>query len=188
MGGGVGLGIQRLRVIDLRTGDQPIYNEDGSIVVVFNGEIYNYRELRSQLQASGHKFATSGDTEVIVHLYEEQGPACVRSLDGMFAFALWDARRSRLLLTRDRVGKKPLFYALRNGSLTFASELAALVVAEVIDRDVDPQALDCFLAYGYIQAPLSIFRGVSKLPPASTLVYRQGKIEIERYWRLDYSR
>jgi asparagine synthase (glutamine-hydrolysing) len=184
----VGLGIQRLRVIDLQTGDQPIYNEDKSIVVVFNGEIYNYRELRAQLQASGHTFATGGDTEVIVHLYEEQGAACVRSLDGMFAFALWDAKRSQLLLARDRVGKKPLFYAPRNGSLTFASELAALVADEEIERNVDPQALDCFLAYGYVQAPLSIFRGVSKLPPASTLVFREGEVEVERYWRLDYSR
>jgi asparagine synthase (glutamine-hydrolysing) len=188
MGDDVGLGIQRLRVIDLQTGDQPIYNEDKSIVVVFNGEIYNYRELRAQLQASGHTFATGGDTEVIVHLYEEQGAACVRSLDGMFAFALWDAKRSQMLLARDRVGKKPLFYAPQNGSLTFASELAALVADEEIERNVDPQALDCFLAYGYVQAPLSIFRGVSKLPPASTLVFREGEVEVERYWRLDYSR
>jgi asparagine synthase (glutamine-hydrolysing) len=184
----VGLGIQRLRVIDLETGDQPIYNEDRSVVVVFNGEIYNYRELRAQLQASGHTFATGGDTEVIVHLYEEHGSACVRSLDGMFAFALWDAKKSQLLLARDRVGKKPLFYALQSGSLTFASEVAALVADGEIEREVDPQALDCFLAYGYVQAPLSIFRGVSKLPPASTLVYRDGEIEVERYWRLDYAR
>jgi asparagine synthase (glutamine-hydrolysing) len=186
--GGVGLGVQRLRVIDLQTSDQPIYNEDRSIVVVFNGEIYNYRELRTQLRAKGHSFATCGDTEVIVHLYEEEGPACVHLLDGMFAFALWDARNSQLLAARDRVGKKPLFYALRDGSLTFASELAALAAGGEIDRSVDPQALDCFLAYGYIQAPLSIFRGVSKLPPASTLLYRGGEIEIDRYWRLDYSR
>src|SRR5205807_10350624 len=111
-------------------------------------------------------------------LYEEQGPACVRSLDGMFAFALWDARTSKLVLARDRVGKKPLFYAPRDGSLTFASELGALVADEGIKRDVDPRAIDCFLAYGYIQAPLSVLRGVSKLPPASTLVYREGNITV----------
>lgn len=184
----VGLGIQRLRVIDIETGDQPVYNEDGSIVVVFNGEIYNYRELRAQLQSRGHTLATGGDTEVIVHLYEEEGPACVCSLDGMFAFALWDARRSQLLLARDRVGKKPLFYALRDGSLTFASELGALVADGEIERDVDLQGLDCFLAHGYVQAPQSIFQGVSKLPPASTLLYRDRGVELKRYWRLDYSR
>jgi asparagine synthase (glutamine-hydrolysing) len=188
IGARVGLGIQRLRVIDLETGDQPIRNEDGSVVVVFNGEIYNYRELRAQLRAKGHRFATEGDTEVIVHLYEEHGASCVRLLDGMFAFALWDAREATLLLARDRVGKKPLFYAQRESSLTFASELGALVVDEEIERRVDPRALDCFLAYGCIQAPLSIFQGVSKLPPASTLLYRDGKVEIARYWRLDYSR
>ena len=125
--GAVGLGIQRLRVIDLETGDQPIFNEDRSVAVVLNGEIYNFRELREQLRARGHVFTTHGDTEVIVHLYEEQGPACVRSLHGMFALALWDEREQRLLLARDRVGKKPLFYAEAAGQFVFASELQALL-------------------------------------------------------------
>src|SRR3954449_4114722 len=125
--GRVGLGIQRLRVIDLNTGDQPIYTEDRDVVVVLNGEIYNYRELRHELQAKGHRFATEGDTEVIAHLYEEEGPDCVRRLHGMFAFALWDRRRQQLLLARDRIGKKPLLYALRNGVLSFASEMGALL-------------------------------------------------------------
>ena len=147
--GGVGLGIQRLRVIDLETGDQPIYNEDRSVAVVLNGEIYNYRELRERPAArAGHRFATDGDTEVIAHLYEEEGADCVRSLHGMFAFALWDARRRRLLLARDRVGKKPLFYADRGGVLSFASELRALLAGPARSRARStPQAIDAYLAY-----------------------------------------
>ncbi|MGI8801055.1 MAG: asparagine synthase (glutamine-hydrolyzing) [Solirubrobacteraceae bacterium] len=184
----VGLGVQRLRVIDLETGDQPIYNEDRSVVVVLNGEIYNFRELRARLERAGHVFATHSDTEVIVHLYEDEGPGCVGSLDGMFAFALWDADRRRLLLARDRVGKKPLFYALRPGAITLASELGALTRDPEMDRTIDPRALDCYLAYGYIPAPLSIYAGARKLPPASILVYAGGEAEISRYWRLDYSR
>ncbi|HSS42850.1 MAG TPA: asparagine synthase (glutamine-hydrolyzing) [Solirubrobacterales bacterium] len=186
--GAVGLGIQRLRVVDLEGGDQPIYNEDRSIAVVLNGEIYNFRELRRRLEAAGHRFATDGDTETIVHLYEEEGIDCVRSLDGMFAFALWDARRRRLLIARDRVGKKPLFYALGSQGLSFASELRALLQDEEIPREVDEDALDCYLAYGYVPAPLSIFRAVRKLPPATAMVYEGGDVSLERYWRLDYAR
>jgi asparagine synthase (glutamine-hydrolysing) len=187
--GPAGLGIQRLRVIDIETGDQPIYNEDRSVAVVLNGEIYNYRELRERLRAAGHRFATDGDTEVIVHLYEEEGPDCVRSLDGMFALAIWDDRRRTLTLARDRLGKKPLFYSHGRGGLTFASELNALMADPEIPRDLDYAALDCYLAYRYIPAPLSAFRAVRKLPPASTLVLREGgEPEIAPYWRLDYSR
>ncbi len=186
--GPAGLGIQRLRVVDVEGGDQPIYNEDRSIAVVLNGEIYNFRELRRRLEASGHRFRTDGDTEAIVHLYEEEGVECVRSLDGMFAFALWDEPRRRLLVARDRVGKKPLFYALREGSLTFASELTALLQDDEIPRDVDEQALDCYLAYGYVPAPLSAFEAVRKLPPATKMVYEGGGVALERYWRLDYGR
>src|SRR5580693_4840068 len=185
---GVGLGIQRLRVIDLVTGDQPIHSEDGSVTVVLNGEIYNYRELRERLIGNGHEFATDGDTEVIVHLYEEHGPACVRELHGMFAFALWDSRRGQLLLARDRVGKKPLFYSERAGALSFASELGALMQDPEISREIDHRALDAYLAYGYIPAPRSAFAEVRKLPPASTLAYSDGAVRIECYWHLDYSR
>jgi asparagine synthase (glutamine-hydrolysing) len=185
---GVGLGIQRLRVIDLVTGDQPVHSEDGTVSVVLNGEIYNYRELREDLRGRGHVFATQGDTEVIVHLYEEYGRDCVDRLHGMFAFALWDARQRSLLLARDRMGKKPLFYAVRDGSLSFASELAALMEDRDLDRRIDPQAVDCFFAYGYVPAPLSIFQAVRKLPPAHTLVFEGGRVSIERYWQLDYSR
>jgi asparagine synthase (glutamine-hydrolysing) len=181
-----GLGIQRLRIIDLHTGDQPIYNEDRSVVVVLNGEIYNFQELRRGLEARGHRFATRSDTEVIVHLYEEEGPACVRSLHGMFGFALWDERERRLLVARDRLGKKPLYYAQRDGALSFASELNALMRDPEIPRDVDHRALDGFIAYRYVPAPLSAFRAVRKLPPAHTLVWQDGRIELERYWRLDY--
>ena len=184
---GVGLGIQRLRVIDLVTGDQPIRNEDGSVTVVLNGEIYNYRELRRRLLERGHSFATDGDTEVIVHLYEELGSACVRELHGMFCFALWDTRRGELLLARDRVGKKPLFYSRREGALSFASELGALLQDPGVSRGLDHHALDAYLAYGYVPAPLSAFAQVRKLPPAHTLAYRDGRTRIERYWELDYA-
>jgi asparagine synthase (glutamine-hydrolysing) len=188
MSPGAGLGIQRLRVIDLATGDQPIYNEDRTVAVVLNGEIYNYRELRERLIASGHSFATDGDTEVIAHLYEEEGADCVKSLRGMFGFAVWDLRRQQLLLARDRVGKKPLFYAERSGVLSFASELNALMADDELDRVLDPLALDSYLTFLYVPAPRTAFRGISKLPPASTLVYRKGSLAIERYWSLDYSR
>jgi asparagine synthase (glutamine-hydrolysing) len=183
---GVGLGIQRLRVIDLVTGDQPVYNEDGSIVVVLNGEIYNYRELRARLAANGHRFATEGDTEVIAHLYEEEGAGCVEQLAGMFAFALWDERRGELLLARDRLGKKPLFYAAREGAISFASELWSLLADPEIPRDVDPDALDRYFVYAYVPSPFSAFRAVRKLPPASMLRWRAGEPQIERYWKLDY--
>jgi asparagine synthase (glutamine-hydrolysing) len=185
--GPAGLGIQRLRVIDIETGDQPIYNEDRSVAVILNGEIYNYRELRERLRAAGHTFATQGDTEVVAHLYEEEGPGCVRSLEGMFALAVWDERRRSLLLARDRVGKKPLFYSQRADGFSFASELNALMADPDVPRDLDHAALDAYLAYGYVPAPLSAFGAVRKLPPASTLLLRDGRVEIGTYWRLDYS-
>ena len=182
------LGIQRLRVIDLNTGDQPVYNEDRSIVVVLNGEIYNFRELRSELRARGHTFSTQGDTEVIVHLYEEHGVDCVRHLHGMFAFALWDLREQQLLLARDRVGKKPLLYSLRDRTLSFASEMSALLQDRDIPRQIDAAALDGYLALGYVPAPKTALTAVHKLPPAHTMVLRNGQMTIERYWELDYSR
>ncbi|HEY4093910.1 MAG TPA: asparagine synthase (glutamine-hydrolyzing) [Baekduia sp.] len=182
----VGLGIQRLRVIDISTGDQPIYNEDHSVVVVLNGEIYNYRELRSELQARGHRFATQGDTEVIVHLYEEHGEACVEHLHGMFAFALHDRRANRLLIGRDRVGKKPLLYRYADGVLSFASEMHALLQDRDIPRAVDHRAIDAFLEHGYVPTPLTALQGVRKLPPAHTLVIEDGAATLRRYWQLDY--
>lgn len=184
---GVALGIQRLRIIDLETGDQPIYNEDRSVAVILNGEVYNFRELRRDLERRGHTFSTKGDTEVIAHLYEEKGRDLVHELNGMFAFAIWDAPRRRLLLARDRVGKKPLFYSAGDGWLSFASELRALMVDTEIRREIDPSSIDCYLAYGYIPSPWSIWGDVRKLRPAHTLVWEGGRVETERYWRLDYS-
>jgi asparagine synthase (glutamine-hydrolysing) len=185
---GAAIGIQRLRVIDLETGDQPIYNEDRSVAVVLNGEIYNFQELRSGLERRGHSFYTRSDTEVIAHLYEERGPDLVEELNGMFALAVWDERRRRLLLARDRVGKKPLFYAQGEGWLSFASELPALMPDPEIRAAIDPSSIDCYLAYGYIAAPHSIWRDVRKLRPAHTLVWENGEAKVNRYWRLDYSR
>jgi asparagine synthase (glutamine-hydrolysing) len=185
--GQVGLGIQRLRVIDLETGDQPIYNEDGSVVVVLNGEIYNFRELRHDLLRRGHRFSTEGDTEVIVHLYEEMGPRCVESLHGMFGLAVWDQGERRLLLARDRVGKKPLYYADRPEALSFASELTALMEDPEIARDPDPAALDAYLAYRWVPAPASAFAAARKLPAATYLVLDESGVRTERYWRLDFS-
>lgn len=184
----VGLGIQRLRVIDLVTGDQPILNENRDVVVVLNGEIYNFSEIRSRLAASGHRLGTAGDTEVIVHLYEEYGVGCVEHLHGMFAFALWDMRQRRLLLARDRLGKKPLFYATTpSQGLSFASELGALLQDADVPRRINQLAIDQFLTYGYIPAPSSIFCDVWKLPPAHTLVWDQSSISISPYWRPDFS-
>jgi asparagine synthase (glutamine-hydrolysing) len=185
--GGIGLGIQRLRVIDLVSGDQPIFNEDRSIAVVLNGEIYNHLELRARLQARGHRFATKGDTEVIAHLYEEDGVDFVDSLVGMFAVAIWDARQRQLILARDRLGKKPLFYAERDGVLSFASELQSLLQDERVSRAVDYQALDMYLALRYVPSPYTAFRDVRKLAPAQRLVFREGRARTEAYWHVSYA-
>jgi asparagine synthase (glutamine-hydrolysing) len=191
--GPVGLGQRRLSIIDLSGGHQPLANEDGTVWVAFNGEIYNFRELRAGLRQRGHRFATDSDTEVIVHGYEEYGERCVEHFRGMFAFALWDEGRRRLLLARDRVGKKPLFYAQADGQLVFASELQALLQHPGVRRDPDLGALDDYLTYGYVPAPKTIFRGVFKLPPAHflTLGNQDGSagefaLRVERYWRLAY--
>jgi asparagine synthase (glutamine-hydrolysing) len=191
--GPVGLGQRRLSIIDLSSGHQPMANEDGSVWVTFNGEIYNFQELRANLQQRGHFFATESDTEVIVHGYEEYGEGCVEHFRGMFAFALWDERRRRLLLARDRVGKKPLFYARADGQLAFASELQSLLQHPGLRRDVDLGALDDYLTYGYVPAPKTIFREVFKLPPAHILILgpldgspREPLLRTERYWQLPY--
>ncbi len=189
----IALGHRRLSIIDLATGDQPIFNEDDSIAIVFNGEIYNYRELREDLVGKGHTFRTTGDTEVIVHLYEEQGIDCVRELNGMFAFAIWDAPRQQLFLARDPLGEKPLYYANTGRQFLFASELKALLRVGQLPREIEPAALDDYLAYGYVPAPRTIFGSMSKLPAAHRLVIRGGGIDLSRYWypwsdtRLDVS-
>ena len=187
--GQVGLGMRRLSIIDLGGGHQPIYNEDKSCVIVFNGEIYNYRELREGLLARGHVLATHSDTEAIVHLYEEMGERCVEPLRGMFAFAIWDARRRRLLLARDRFGIKPLYVVEAAWGLAFASELKALTAAGLTERRLDWEALDAFFQLGYIPAPLSPFADVRKLEPGFTLAWEPGKPAVRRrYWDLPRER
>ena len=187
--GHVGLGIRRLSIIDLAGGHQPIYNEDRSAVIVFNGEIYNYHGLRDGLMARGHRFGSSGDTETILHLYEERGRDCVRDLRGMFAFAIWDEKKRELLLARDRFGIKPLYIATAPWGIAFASELKALVAAGVTSRRLDWDALDAFLQLGYIPAPLSPFSDVRKLEAGHTLTWRQtGEVSIERYWEYPVER
>jgi asparagine synthase (glutamine-hydrolysing) len=184
---GVGIGVQRLAIIDLETGDQPIFNEDGTVVVVLNGEIYNYRELREELAAKGHRFASRTDTEVIVHLYEELGDECVSRLRGMFAFALWDRARERLMLARDRVGKKPLFYSASADALWFASEAKSILQDPEVPREIDLDAIDSFLHFQYVLNPKSAFSALRKLPPAHLLVWQRGRVVTRRYWKLSYS-
>lgn len=185
--GPIALGHRRLSIIDLATGAQPMANETGEIVVAYNGEIYNFRELRAELQAAGHSFRSTSDTEVIVHLYEEEGDACVRRLRGMFAFALWDARRARLLLARDRVGVKPLYYALTPRTFLFASELKSLLADATVDRSVDARAIDRFLTYYYLPGDETPFASIRKLPPAHCLVVENGRVSVTRYWDLRFS-
>ncbi len=181
-----GFGHTRLSIIDLSpAGRQPMANEDGTIWVTANGEIYNFPELRQELEAQGHRFRSRCDVEVIVHLYEAYGVACVERLWGMFAFALWDAPRQRLVLARDRLGKKPLYYAGGQGALVFASELAALTESPLVSAEVEPSAVHDYLTYGYVPAPGTIFCGVSKLPPAHRLVWERGAVRVERYWQVD---
>ena len=186
IGEGVGLGHRRLSIIDLEGGTQPMENEDGSLVLVFNGEIYNYLELKPDLERRGHRFRTTSDTEVILHLYEELGPRCVEALNGMFAFALWDQGRRRLLLARDRLGKKPLYYQQQGGSLIFASELKALRRHPRVRAEVSAAALDDYLAYGYVPYDRCILEGVRKLPPGCLLRWEKGAVRLERYWDVDF--
>jgi asparagine synthase (glutamine-hydrolysing) len=182
----VGLGFRRLSIIDLDSGNQPIANETGEVQVVFNGEIYNFRELRSELEAAGHRFATNADTEVIPHLYEDLGSRCVESLNGMFAFALWDEARRELLLARDRFGKKPLYYAQVGRSLLFGSELKSLLEHPICPTELDMGSLSRYLALEYVPTPFAIFAGVRKLPGGHTLRWRDGRASVERYWDLSF--
>jgi len=187
--GAVGLGMRRLSIIDLAGGRQPVYNEDKTCAIVFNGEIYNYRELRDGLTARGHVMTTHSDTETIVHLYEEMGERCVEPLRGMFALAIWDSRRQRLLLARDRFGIKPLYVVEAQWGLAFASELKALTAAGLTNRSLDWEALDAFFQLGYIPAPLSPFGDVRKLEPGFSLTWERGKgATRRRYWDLPKER
>ncbi|RUL88988.1 asparagine synthase (glutamine-hydrolyzing) [Tautonia sociabilis] len=182
------LGFRRLSILDLPGGHQPMSNEDGSVWVAFNGEIYNFPSLRNRLEARGHSLRSAGDTEVISHLYEDEGPGFARLLRGMFAIAVWDAPRRRLVLARDRLGQKPLVYRLEADRLLFASELKALLAlpGSELPRELDPLALDRYLTFGYVPHPRTILRGVYKLPPAHYAVWHDGRLELHRYWEPDW--
>ena len=185
--GPVGLAMRRLSIIDLKGGQQPIHNQDRTAWIVFNGEIYNYLELRKSLEKLGHRFYTNSDTEAIIHAYDCYGSDCVKHLRGMFAFAIWDERSQELFLARDRVGKKPLLYAQVNGQFIFASEFSSLLLHPDLSRDIDITALDYYLSFMCVPAPLTAYQAIRKLEPGHTLRWRKGETRIERYWRPDFS-
>ena len=186
--GSAGLAMRRLAIIDLKSGAQPIHNQDRSSWIVFNGEIYNYLELREKLEKLGHTFYTNSDTEAIVHAYDQYGTDCPKHLRGMFAFAIWNERTQELFLARDRVGKKPLLYAHVNGNLIFGSEFSALLLHPDISRDIQPEALDYYLSFMCIPAPLTAYRAIRKLEPGHWLRWRKGQIELQRYWQPDFTK
>lgn len=184
----VGLGHRRLSIIDLSTvGHQPMSNENGTIWLVFNGEVYNYRDLRQELEGKGHIFKSNTDTETVIHLYEEYKEDCVKHIRGMFAFAIWDEIGQTLLLARDRVGKKPLLYTYVNGVFCFASEFLALLESGLVKKDIYTESIHYYLTFGYIPAPLTIYNNVFKLMPAHILILKNTKITLQQYWRLDYA-
>jgi asparagine synthase (glutamine-hydrolysing) len=186
---GIGLGHRRLAIVDLASGDQPLFNEDGTICVIYNGEIYNFQALMAELLSLGHVFRTRCDTEVIVHAWEEWGAACLDRFNGMFALALWDAPRETLFLARDRLGEKPLYYSiLPNGLLLFASELKSLLLSPLVERRIDPQAIEEFFAFGYVPDPRSVYSTVKKLAPAHYLFFERGKLPTQPrcYWDMHF--
>jgi asparagine synthase (glutamine-hydrolysing) len=185
--GPVGLAMRRLAIIDLAGGQQPIHNQDRTAWIVFNGEIYNYRELRESLEKLGHRFYTNSDTEAIIHAYDQYGADCPKYLRGMFALAIWDERTQELFLARDRVGKKPLLYAQLNGEFLFGSEFSPLLLHPKLSRDIDTRAIDSYLSFMCVPAPLTAYRQIRKLEPGHSLRWRQGEIRIQRYWQPDFS-
>ncbi|MFH1776950.1 MAG: asparagine synthase (glutamine-hydrolyzing) [Candidatus Omnitrophota bacterium] len=182
-----GLGHRRLSIIDLNTGRQPIHNEDQTIWIVFNGEIYNFQELKINLLKQGHRFYTKTDTEVIIHLYEEYGTKLLKFLRGMFAFAIWDKKQPRLFLARDRLGKKPLNYYLDDKRIIFASEIKAISAADNVERRVDVEAMHYYLTYQYVPAPYTMFEGIKKILPAHYLLWDKNNLTIQRYWQVDFT-
>jgi asparagine synthase (glutamine-hydrolysing) len=184
---GVALGMRRLAIIDLVTGEQPTFNEDNTVAVILNGEIYNYRELRRDLEKRGHSFRSQSDTEVLPHLYEEYGDEMVQQLNGMFAFALWDSKQRRLVLARDRFGEKPLYWAVFDGILLFASEPKVLLAHPAVKSSLNLNALRRYLSFDYVPAPLTIYQGIHKLPAAHVLTLENGKVESRSYWCLSYT-
>ena len=185
----VGLAMRRLSIIDLASGQQPIYNADRTKAIVFNGEIYNYQTLRDDLEKIGHQFYTKSDTEVVIHLYDEYGEDCLSFLRGMFALAIWDERERTLFLARDRVGKKPILYSHQpNGDLIFGSEFQALLQHPSVSREVDMQAIDSYMSYLCVPAPQTAFKQIRKLEPGHWLKWKAGSIETKRYWQPDFSK
>jgi hypothetical protein len=185
--GACGIGMRRLSIIDLAGGHQPLANRDGSLVVVCNGEIYNFRELRRELETLGQRFATGSDSEVILHGYAQWGDQVVERLNGMFGFALWDARRARLVIGRDRLGIKPVYLYRDARRLAFASEAKALLALPGVQTAIEPSALHGYLSLGYVPAPASLFKGITKLAPATLLAIERGRIEQTRYWRIPHT-
>lgn len=185
---GVALGMRRLSIIDLAGGHQPISGEDRTITIVFNGEIYNFKELKADLESRGHTFQTNSDTEAIVHAFEEYGASSVNQLRGMFVFAIWDDKAQQLFIARDRVGKKPLYYTLTaDGTFVFGSEIKSLLEHPAVHREIAPESLDAYLTLGYVPDPLSIFKGIFKLPPGNSLLFSKGQVKVSEYWDFDYS-
>src|SRR5688572_18605207 len=183
---GIALGMRRLAIIDLVTGEQPTFSEDNGVAVILNGEIYNYRELRRDLEKRGHSFRSQSDTEVLPHLYEEYGDDMLQQLNGMFAFALWDSKQRRLLLARDRFGEKPLYWAVFDNTLLFASEPKVLLAHPSVKSSLNLQGLRHYLSFDYVPAPHTIYQGINKLPAAHTLTLQEGRIETRSYWCLSY--
>lgn len=184
----VALGMRRLSIIDLHTGDQPVFSEDKKVVVVMNGELYNFREVRKDLEKRGHQFFTKSDTEILPHLYEEYGEAMLDHLNGMFAFALWDRQKQKLLIARDRFGEKPLYYGIFEGKLIFASELKVLLANPLVKTEINPDALRQFLSFDYVPAPHSIYKNIKKLPAAYLLTVEKGEVKSRRYWNLTWKK
>jgi asparagine synthase (glutamine-hydrolysing) len=183
----VALGMRRLSIIDLKTGDQPVFNCDRSVIVMMNGELYNYREVRAELEKKGHKFTTKSDTEILPHLYEEYGEAFIDHVNGMYAFSLWDTRAKKLIIARDRFGEKPLYYGVFDGRLIWASEPKALLAHPSVHAELDLNALRHYVSFDYVPAPMSIYKGVSKLPAAHMLVVENGEVRTRRYWDLRFA-
>src|SRR3569832_2148953 len=177
---GVALGMRRLAIIDLLTGEQPVFNEDKTVAIVLNGEIYNYRELRAKLEKRGHSFRSASDTEVLPHLYEEYGDGMIRELNGMFAFALWDSRRRRLLIARDRFGEKPLYWGVFDNTLLFASEPKVLLAHPMVQPSLNLEALRQYLSFDYVPAPQFFFVGINMLPAAHNLTLEVVRVEVEK--------
>ncbi|MCO6509861.1 MAG: asparagine synthase (glutamine-hydrolyzing), partial [Aridibacter famidurans] len=189
VGEGVGMAMRRLSIIDLASGKQPIHNRDKTKWIVYNGEIYNYQSLRAELEKEGDTFYTNSDTEVILHLYDKHGKDCLRHLRGMFAFAIWDENERSLFIARDRVGKKPLLFSHRpDGDLIFGSEFRAVLEHPAISRDVDHEAIDAYLSYLCVPAPMTAFKEIRKLEPGHWLFWKNGEIRTERYWLPDFSK